>query len=95
MDTVAERLLTVEDAFVARGTGVHVMPRFTAERAQPRPFAVTLRRPDGTEQSARATVEVAHMRGPLAPFAMYVLLDVAPEDVPIGTEIWSVDEAPS
>jgi hypothetical protein len=85
------RLLVVEDAFVAKGPGVLVMPRFTAQTPAKGKFTVRLRLPDGTERDVTAEIDVAHMRGPLPPFAMYRLHGVTPEDVPVGTEIWSVD----
>jgi hypothetical protein len=85
----AEKLLVVEEAFVARGKGVLCMPRFTAESPRRGTFAVTLRLPDGTERDARAEIEVAHMRGRLAPYAMYRILDGTPDEIPRGTEIWS------
>lgn len=88
--TMSERLLSVEDAFVAKGHGVMVMPRFTAASPPRGKFAVELHLPDGTRREVQAEVEVAHMRGPLPPFAMYRLHGVTPEDVPAGTEIWSV-----
>ena len=88
---VAERLLTIEDAFVAKGKGILVMPRFTTATPPRGTVAVRLRFADGTTRDVTAEVEVAHMRGPLPPFAMYRLHGVTPEDVPAGTELWSVD----
>jgi hypothetical protein len=88
---MATRLLVVEEAFVARGRGVLVMPRFTADAPPKDPFGVRLKLPGGAERTARAAVEVSHVRGPLAPFAMYRLYDLTPEEVPPGTEIWSID----
>lgn len=87
---MAERLLTVEDAFVAKGAGVVVMPRFTAASPPKGKLTVQLRFADGTSRHVTAEVDVAHMRGPLPPFAMYRLHGVTPEEVPAGTEIWSV-----
>lgn len=88
---MSEKLLVVEDCFVARGPGVLVMPRFSLEgaRSAGEPRTVRLVRPDGSTIDAKATVDVAHMRGALAPWAMYRLHGVAVDDVPIGTEIWS------
>jgi len=86
---MATRLLVVEEAFVARGRGVLLMPRFTAATPREGTFDVRLRLPDGTERTTKASMEVAHMRGKLAPFAMYRLPELAPEDVPAGTELWS------
>jgi hypothetical protein len=87
---MAQCLLRVEDAFVAKGAGVVVMPRFTTASAPKGAFAVELRFADGTRREVKAEVDVAHMRGPLPPFAMYRLHGVTPEEVPAGTEIWSV-----
>jgi hypothetical protein len=88
---MAERLLTVEDAFVAKGPGVLVMPRFTTESPTRGKFPVQLRFADGATRDVAAEIDVAHMRGPLPPFAMYRLHGVAAEDVPPGTEIWSAE----
>lgn len=87
---MAELLLEVEDAFVAKGPGVLVMPRFTAASPIKGKFPVELRFADGSSRQVTAEVDVAHMRGPLPPFAMYRLHGVVPEDVPAGTELWSV-----
>ncbi|HVJ88459.1 MAG TPA: hypothetical protein VM580_01570 [Labilithrix sp.] len=86
-----KRLLVVEDAFIGSGRGVLVSPRFTTTTPNPPRFSVRLRFPDGTERDVSASVDVAHSRGPLPPWAMYRLFDITPEEVPIGTEIWSID----
>lgn len=86
-----ERLVVVEEAFVARGPGVLVAPRITLPSSSTGPFAVRLRLPDGSERAATASFDVAHIRGPLAPFAMVRLLDCAAGDVPAGTEIWTAE----
>lgn len=83
-------LLRVEDAFVAKGAGILVMPRFTTASAPKGKFAVELRFASGATRAVTAEVDVAHMRGPLPPFAMYRLHGLTPEEVPAGTEIWSV-----
>ncbi|MBX3200258.1 MAG: hypothetical protein KF850_21580 [Labilithrix sp.] len=88
---MAERLLVVEEAFVARGRGVLLLPRFTAGASSPTKLSVTLRRPDGTERETVATMETSHVRGALAPWAMFRLAELAPEDVPPGTELWTRD----
>ncbi len=88
---MAERLLVVEEAFVARGKGVLLMPRFTTTSPPKGAIRVRLRLPDGAEKKTSALVEVAHMRGALAPYAMYRLPDLAPDEVPAGTELWSDD----
>lgn len=89
-ESEGQLLLVVEDAFVARGKGVLVAPRFTAESPRRGAFPVRLRLPDGSTREVQAEMEVAHMRGALAPYAMYRLHVPAPEDIPRGTEIWSL-----
>lgn len=87
---MSERLLVVEEAFVARGKGVLVMPRFTSETPRRGAFPVELRMPDGSTREVQAEMEVAHMRGALAPYAMYRLHVAGPDEIPAGTEIWSL-----
>lgn len=89
-ETESERLLVVEEAFVARGKGVLVTPRFTAESPRRSAFPVRLRLPDGSTRDVQAEMEVAHMRGALAPYAMYRLHVASPDEIPAGTEIWSL-----
>jgi hypothetical protein len=86
---MASPLVVVEEAFAARGSAVQIAPRITVQQDAPRaPFPVRLRLPDGTERKAMATLDVAHIRGPHGAFAMVRLLDLRPEDVPPGTEVW-------
>ena len=64
-------------------------PRYTAQGDVHPPFQARLRFPDGTERVVRAEIETSHMRvvgGSV--FAMLRLPDLAPEDVPVGTEVW-------
>jgi len=82
-------LVVVEEAFVARGSGVLVAPRITIEDPPGAPFPVHLRFPDGTDRRALATFDVAHIRGPHGTFAMVRLLGLTPADVPAGTEVWA------
>lgn len=84
----SERLLVVEDAFIAGSNGVLVAPRFVVTSTEPR--EVRLVRPDQTTAKVRATISVSHIRGPLAPWGMFRLHDVTVDDVPIGTELWSI-----
>jgi hypothetical protein len=85
---VPARLVVVEEAFVARGSDVHVAPRITVHDAPRGTFPVRLRLPDGTERLVTAALDVAHIRGPHGAFAMIRILGLAPGDVPAGTEIW-------
>lgn len=88
---MSKRLLTVLESFTTRGSGVLVTPKISLEHDGRAPFAVTLRLPDGSERAAMGVFEVAHVRGALPPFAMLRVLDLTPEDVPAGTEIWTID----
>jgi hypothetical protein len=88
---MGERLLVVDEAFTARGRGVLLMPRFTAESPRRESFRVRLRLPNGDERETTASMEVSHMRGALPPYAMLRLPELAPDDVPAGTEVWSAD----
>ena len=86
---MSERLLLIEDSFVDKGA-VLLMPKITAKDPVRGKFAVELRFSDGTTRQVQAELQVAHMRGPLPPFAMVRLHDVTPEDLPKGTEVWSL-----
>lgn len=88
---MSKRLLVVTDAFLTRGQGVLVEPKITLDHDAPQTFDVRLRFPDGTERVTQASFEVAHIRGPRAPFAMVRLLELSPSDVPAGTEVWTVE----
>ena len=85
----AERLLIVDECFAAPGGKVMVTPRLKVAVASREPFAVRLVRPGGETREATAALDFAHIQGPLPPFAMMRLLDVAPAEVPPGTEIWT------
>ena len=84
-------LVVVDEAFAARGRGALLSPRITVKDPARAPFTVRLRFPDGSERSTRAVFEVAHIRGPDGVFAMVRLTDLAPADVPPGTEVWASD----
>jgi len=81
-------LLVVTDVSVARGGGLHLLPRLDAvDPADRGPFAVRLLLPDGTERQAQAVIDVPHVRGPAPPIGMVRLLAVGPHDVPVGTRV--------
>lgn len=80
--------LTVEDAFVANGRGVLVEPKFVPQDPPKGTFAITLKTPSGDERALEATLDFAHSRGGLPPFAMLRVFEVKVEDLPKGSEIW-------
>jgi hypothetical protein len=86
-----ERLLIVEESFAARGKAVHLSPKITIDEPPRGPVAVRLRLPSGEEREAKAVFEVPHIRGSLPPFAIVKLLDLTPEEVPVGTEVFRVE----
>jgi hypothetical protein len=87
--TARAPLLIVDGAFAARGGSVQLSPRITVTQDAPRaPFPVRLRLPTGSEREAMAVLDVAHIRGPHGAFALVRLLDLQPDDVPMGTEVW-------
>jgi hypothetical protein len=57
---MAECLLCIEDAFVAKGPGVLVMPRFSTANAPKGRFPVQLRFAGGATREVSAEVDVAH-----------------------------------
>jgi hypothetical protein len=84
----ASPLVVVTEVFPARGGGLTLFPRITIQAPVKGSFPVRLRLPDGTERLATATLDAAHIRGPLGAFALVRILDVAEGDVPPGTEVW-------
>jgi hypothetical protein len=80
-------LVVVEEAFVARGKGVLVRPRLTLANPPRQPFRVLVRRPDKHERETTAVLEISHVTGSLPPYAMLRLPELAPEDVPAGSEV--------
>jgi hypothetical protein len=80
-------LVIVEEAFVARGKGVLVLPRLSLANPPRQPFRVLVRRPDKEERATTAVLELSHVTGSLPPYAMLRLPELAPEDVPPGSEV--------
>ena len=84
------KLLTVEDTFRIEGRGVIVMPSVPVDAyCGSRSRTVSLRRPDGTETTATATLDIPFVRPPPpAPYYLCLLVGLTKEDVPLGTEVW-------
>src|SRR5687767_463766 len=94
---MARRLFNVADLFTIRGRGIVLLPGIVPindERFGPGD-PLLLKRPDGTELKAR--IKWLEWRGkwvgePPNPRPYSVLLEgLTAEDVPQGTEVWSVD----
>lgn len=85
---MAVRLIVVEEAYRARGRGILLDPKFSADGPSP-PFIARLVFPDGSERTVRAELETSHVR--IVGGSVYALIrlpELAPEDVPPGTEVW-------
>jgi hypothetical protein len=89
---VGQLLLVVTGAFAVRGNAVELLPALGSDKLPTSPFEATLRFPNGGERRATATSVMAHVRGTLPPKAMLRLNDVAEDEVPVGTEVWSEGE---
>ena len=90
---MGRKLFTVEDTFVIRQRGVVVVPGIAplGEEKFRIGDPLELRRPDGTRrQTAIAGLEMFHRPEPSAAFPLLLPQDITKEDVPIGTEVWSV-----
>jgi hypothetical protein len=93
-----KRLLTVEDVFAITGRGVIVVPDIPLQMLAPlHPPTVLLKRPDNTTQTVAATFDIPIFDPPLGVQprrAAYVCLlrGIDKTAVPIGSEIWVVEE---
>jgi hypothetical protein len=88
-------LLKVEDRFLIAGRGVIVVPGITPsdeERFQVGD-PILLCRPDGTTLDWQiGGIRILHRPVPQPDFPI-LLTGLTKDDIPIGTEIWSVDAA--
>ena len=91
-----QRITKIEDTFQITGRGLIVVPGpLRSEMPGATELAVELRRPDGTRVPARASLTHTFSSPPppahIAKQWTCTLLGVEKHDVPIGTEVWSVD----
>jgi hypothetical protein len=90
---LAHLLLVVEEALSTRRKLI-LAPFLDLSAAPPGEFTVELLRPDGSCGRAQAVAFVPLALAastPREPRAHLALIDVAKDDVPIGTAIWTVD----
>jgi hypothetical protein len=87
-------LFTVEDSFMIKGQGLVPVPGIVPqgqERFGPGD-PIELRRPDGIRLTTRiASLELVSAHPPRNDWHV-VLRDLSKDDVPVGTEVWSVDD---
>ena len=86
----ARRILVVEDAFTTGPGGVFVLPKLTADTAPASPADLELRTPSGTARTVKVEVVTSHVRGPLPPYAMLRIGGVSVDEVPVGSELWTL-----
>jgi hypothetical protein len=94
---MARQLFVVEDAWLIRGRGILVEPGILPmgeERLQAGD-PILLKRPDGSLLNWKiGGLEMFVRLVELRPHAVAVFLNgLGKEDVPIGTEVWSIDPA--
>ena len=89
------KLLTVEDVFDIAGRGLVVVPGPLIDAISPNQrLSVLLKRPDGSEIGASATITRYFQTPPPKEHRFAVILkEVSKSDVPIGTEIWYTDDS--
>ena len=89
-----KRLLTVADTFPLEGLGVIISPALLeSEYGGAKSIKVTLRRPGGRETLAEAKLHIPLGTGPGRDrFYLSLLVGITRKDVPIGTEIWTIDD---
>lgn len=90
---MARRILTVSETFTIRGRGVVLLPGLVPigdERFRIGD-ALVLKRPDGDD----GTVLIGGLDLTSGPDLPVLLTGLMKEDVPIGTEVWSVDDSPA
>lgn len=92
------RLLVVQDVFAIAGRGVILAPDIELHGPSTLQVRVELRRPDGSTRIVDALAHLPMGNPPrLQARARYVLLlpGLTTPDVPVGTEVWLVADAPS
>lgn len=84
------KFLTVEDSFLIEGRGVVVAPKIpVGAYSGSCPCVVTLRKPNGEETTATASLDIPRVSPSPSEFYFLCLIEgVAKKDVPVGTEIW-------
>jgi hypothetical protein len=90
MEVLAEKLLTVEDAFAIEGRGIVVTPFIPVAQYRDKrtKMFVLLRKPDGTESRVEARFSMPHVPHPDKLCFGCLLAGSKKEDVPVGSEIY-------
>lgn len=93
-------LILVEDTFQVTGRGLVIVPGPLREEVTGiGSLPVELRKPSGERVQARLTLTHTHQSPPAPPELAKrwtsILRGVGKEDVPIGTEVWELEESES
>ena len=94
--STARLLLVVEETFAISGRGLIIAPDVDLGEAHQRHVNVELRRPDGTRVCAEAIAQVPFVNPPRNvshPRHVLRFVRLGKADVPVGTELWTTDEA--
>jgi translation elongation factor EF-Tu-like GTPase len=90
---MARLLFTVEDTFMIEGRGLVPLPGIVPQGDEQFRVGdpISLKRPDGSE--IEWTIGGLELLSPPPPqhYVVVLLKGLSKDDVPIGTEIWSVD----
>jgi hypothetical protein len=90
---MARLLFTVTDRFYLPGRGVIPFPGFLPDKNERFRCGdpLVLKRPDGSEIQTRIGSFEMPNPTPSPPVLLVNLLELNKDDVPIGTQVWSVD----
>lgn len=88
-------LLVVEDTFALAGRGLAIAPDVDLGPPHQRHVTIELRRADGTRTRAEALAQIPFVdppRGESRRRHVLLFTTLAKADVPIGTELWLIEE---
>jgi hypothetical protein len=90
---MAEHLLTIEDTFEIPGRGLVIVPGpLVSDYTGPKRQHVTLKFPNGDAKRTLLMLDHAFQTPPATERRWHCRLgDVAKSDVPVGTEVWTID----
>ena len=85
-------MLTVEKTVLIEGRGILAMP-LISDYNGPMSFPAILRTPGGEESSIQVRLDIPRINPPRTPFPLACVLEgTRKECVPIGSEIWFLNE---
>jgi translation elongation factor EF-Tu-like GTPase len=92
--TMARRLFTVEDTFMVRGRGLVLVPGIVPQGDERFRVGDAIQKKLPDETSRFCNIDgLERITGTSRVDVVVLLRELTKEDVPIGTEVWSVDRA--